>query len=132
MELILESHSLQKIGENSEQGVLKQKSCTKKNQLVFFHMYGFWGRGIDWNHLFLFNINAYARKDTTPPQSGSAKIRTKAGIYQSFYLQKLGTLVMFFLNFRRPEGDCPQLIKAATPTQSGSANTRTRAGIYQS
>ena len=56
MELILAAHSVQKIGENSVGGALKQKTFTKKNQ------YGFLGRGIDWNHLFLSKINSYAQK----------------------------------------------------------------------
>ena len=32
MELILAVHSVQKFAENSIEGVLKQKRCTKKNQ----------------------------------------------------------------------------------------------------
>ena len=39
---------------------------------------------------------------------------------------------MFFLNFRRPKGDYPQLTKATTLLQSGSANTGTKTSIYQS
>ena len=39
---------------------------------------------------------------------------------------------MFFLNFRRPEGDYPQFTKATALPQSGSANTGTKVGINQS
>ena len=39
---------------------------------------------------------------------------------------------MFFLNFRRPKGDYPQLTKATALPQSGSANTGTKTGIKQS